>query len=333
MSDIQRMLVLQNAMTQKSKDLFVKTLGSGSFATVYGPFSKIQTLSLLQKMFQNDDTYWKSVRHIINNLLVSSHTYIFRFENLHFGKFTDAVSFNTETTNIIRHIPIRARPYFITPLMIGFSRSEIFEVQRYGGQELSKILFKSSKSFWTPSRLRQSLISWYHLFEGCLVILEKKDKMFTDIKPRNMVIDDTGNISIIDIERISVPRKVNQRIVFTINESLVPIQFINQVNFFDRVDEYRRKYLDKRTNHHQKKRDKEIIQNFPVFDTPEKIKTMCRFTLTWTFMHLLHNVLEKTDHRLASSFYNKHLQRLYTQRLTFDTYAFMKQIRVCIDRF
>lgn len=256
------MFILKQPIHQKSTSLNkATTLGNGAFATVYGPFSKIRIIQLLQSMFTNN-SYWKSVRKTVSDLLNSSDTYIIRFESMQ-TTFANFVSVNTETSNIIREIPIHARSYFITILIVGYSNSEIFEIQRYGGKMLSSLLVKSDmwiftpeylKRFWTPARIRQSLISWYHLFEACLFVLEDKEKLFTDIKPQNMVIDDTGKICMIDIERISVPRKEDQRIVFTMNPSLIPIQFINPVTFFDNYSEYLMLYLDKRTLYSQKKK-------------------------------------------------------------------------------
>lgn len=118
------------------------------------------------------------------------------------------------------------RHFFILPVAVGISRNKRFitgEVQEYGGIELFD---------WINDQTKKDIP--FHLFptlkkicKTCIEILNKHNILITDIKPENMVMQDDGNVSLIDFDFLIIGSDEPKGFMTTFSPLITPAQFMD----------------------------------------------------------------------------------------------------------
>lgn len=185
----------------------------------------------------------------------------------------------------IQSLPAAYRPSFITPLVCGLLSFGRFEIQPYGGKELFEVLTDDTP--W-PSfdPLAMAVDSLVKIAEACFALIDDTGLFITDMKPENMVVHDNGVIRLIDLEYTDLRSITRKRVVFTLNQSYLPIQFINPAFFPDPGN--RRTLL----RHYLRKAP---TQDVHIMERPLSLETrqrISKFTVVWALVHILYFIVE-----------------------------------------
>ena len=308
-------------------------LGSGTYGTVFGPYSKARVLAILQSFYQNNILFWISIQKKCSDALSERKSYILRVD-IKRPVCVDMITEDVELMNRLGRLPSLYKNYFIVPLIVGCFSFAKFEIQQYGGTELFDALANDPRLWTDRQQLHTVISSWYRLFKGCLWLLHNHNVLITDIKPENMVIDRNGRLSMIDIEtvRIRQVKSKDDTVVFTLSHDYLPIQFLNNY-FIDNarvLQDRRRRYLDKDT---YRVRDQRILQRMRLMDdvpkSYEEVFKISSFTLVWVFLHILYYILfyKLSDKTFANHIWNEEIKKLYKERLDFRVDLFCKRIK------
>ena len=277
-------------------------LGRGAFGIVFGPYSAVRMRDILMELYISlpingnclkdlhrrtgiDFSLEDSDPHSIAQVLPEGSSYILKTE---LKKNNVPPLPLCERTRIlvekIQKIPALYRRCFIYPLVCGRFSWGRFEIQRYGGKELYAVL-KDGKKWTTTQQLVPILQSMLYIIQGCFALVDFEGLLITDIKPQNMVYDETtGALSLIDLEYATLKKEETKRVVFTLHPFYIPLQFLNRTFFTSRSNRERLvkeyvgfKGVSKQQIHHQLQQvDRETLVK------------VSKFTIVWACVHILH---------------------------------------------
>lgn len=333
------MIVLEQVSEIKKLEPVVpvsEKLGSGTYGTVYGPYSKTRILSMLQTFYEKNPLFWISVEKKCSDVLSTHRRYILRVDTKK-PVCVDMIADDVKLMNRFQGLPSTYKNFFILPLIVGCFPIAKFEIQEYGGTELFEVLANDPKEWTDPQQLINACSTWYRMFKGCLWLLHNRNVLITDIKPENMVIDDNCRLSMIDIEtvRIRQVKKPDDTVIFTISHDYLPIQFLNNY-FIDKsvLQDRRRRYLQKDG---YRARDEKIVEKMRLTDdvpkSYEEVFKISTFTLVWVFLHILYYILfyKYHDKSFANHIWNEEIKKLYKERENIRADLFCKRIKSWID--
>ena len=278
-------------------------LGRGAFGIVFGPYSATRIRDILMLLYISFPVQGNCVEelyrrtgidfsvdgrkaHSIGQVLPEGSSYILKTELKKAGE-SRLCEPSILLAEKIQKLPALYRRSFIYPLVCGQFSWGRFEVQRYGGKELYRVL-KDGKAWTNPQRLVPILQSMLYIIQGCFALVDDHEILITDMKPGNMAYDETtGALSLIDLEYATLKKEETKRVVFTLHPSYIPLQFLNRTFFTSRSN--RERFVKEYVGF--KGLPKSQIKNQLLQVDRDTLVKVSKFTIVWACVNILHLIV------------------------------------------
>ena len=303
-----------------------EVLGKGSFGIVFGPFSATRMRDIFYQLYETQDVEAMTgmSRASFSKMLPESDRYILKVT---LGNIYSSLQEIQWLDKKLQCLPAPMKRLFLTPLIVGKFYFGQYEIQRYGGEEFYKVL--KNKTPWnTMDRLHKAISCFHRLAESCFMLIEDAHVMITDIKPQNMVYNETsGEVSLIDLEYIHLDLLKKKAMIYTPSVYFVPIQFFNS-NFFPNMSQRNdviKKYL--KTSQYGDLHKKHSVQKKVGLDSLKKI---AQFSILWVMVYMVYFVVayKYSTHTLLVEKTKALIEKMQSgPRWRGDFMAFLKEMK------